>query len=219
MWPRAWSSTRRGSGRVRSPPDLTLRPSRGTHLVFPQSSFAGLAAGLTVPVPGTVNRFVFALPAAERRVYVGLTDEDAPGAVPDVPQASDAEIDFLLDTINTAVQTPLHRSDLLGTYAGLRPLLDSGDRSTADISRRHAVRTGPDGLVTVVGGKLTTYRRMAQDAVDAAQRAAGVPPRPCVTAHLPLVGARRHVRSWWPLPAGWCAGTAPRPRWSPATVT
>jgi glycerol-3-phosphate dehydrogenase len=144
---------------------------------------------LTVPVPGTVNRFVFALPAPERRVYVGLTDEDAPGEIPDVPQASDAEVDFLLDTINTALREPLRRADLLGTYSGLRPLLDTGGDSTADISRKHAVLTAPDGLVTVVGGKLTTYRRMAQDALDAALRVAGLPPRPCVTAHLPLVGA------------------------------
>jgi glycerol-3-phosphate dehydrogenase len=174
-------------------PELTLRPSRGTHLVLPQERFGGLTAGLTVPVPGTINRFVFALPAPEHRVYVGLTDEDAPGEIPDVPQATDAEIDFLLDTVNTALHEPLGRDDLLGTYAGLRPLLqtggDSAANSTADISRKHAVITAPDGLVTVVGGKLTTYRRMAQDAVDAALRAGGLPARPCVTAHLPLVGA------------------------------
>ncbi len=170
-------------------PDITLRPSRGTHLVLSQDSFDGLSAGLTVPVAGTINRFVFALPAPDRRVYVGLTDEDAPGEIPDVPSASEREIDFLLDTVNTALRTPLTRADLLGTYSGLRPLLDTGGDSTADISRKHAVLTAADGLVTVVGGKLTTYRRMAQDALDAAVLAAGSSPRPCVTAHLPLVGA------------------------------
>jgi glycerol-3-phosphate dehydrogenase len=170
-------------------PDIKLRPSRGTHLVLSQDSFDGLSAGLTVAVEGTINRFVFALPAPDRRVYVGLTDEDAPGEIPDVPSPSDGEIDFLLDTVNTALRTPLTRADLLGTYSGLRPLLDTGGDSTADISRKHAVLTAPDGLVTVVGGKLTTYRRMAQDALDAAARAAGLPSRPCVTAHLPLVGA------------------------------
>jgi glycerol-3-phosphate dehydrogenase len=170
-------------------PDIMLRPSRGSHLVLGQNSFAGLTAGLTVPVAGTLNRFVFALPAPDRRVYVGLTDEDAPGEIPDVPTASDAEIDFLLDTINTALREPLTRRDLLGTYSGLRPLLDTGGDSTADISRKHAVLTAPDGLVTVVGGKLTTYRRMAEDALDAALRAAGLPHRTCVTALLPLVGA------------------------------
>jgi glycerol-3-phosphate dehydrogenase len=170
-------------------PGLTLRPSRGSHLVFRQDSFGGLSAGLTVPVPGSISRFCFALPAPDRRVYLGITDEDAPGAVPDVPAPSDAEIDFLLDTINTALRSPLSRADMIGSYAGLRPLLDTGDSSTADISRKHAVLTSDDGMVTVVGGKLTTYRRMAEDALDAALRRAGVDAAACTTASLPLVGA------------------------------
>ncbi|GAA1263223.1 glycerol-3-phosphate dehydrogenase/oxidase [Kitasatospora nipponensis] len=170
-------------------PGITLRPSRGTHLVFAQEAFGGLTAGLTVPVPGETNRFVFALPAPDGRVYVGLTDEDAPGPVPDVPQASEAEIDFLLRTVSSALRTPLTRADLLGTFAGLRPLLDTGTGRTADVSRKHAVLTAPDGLVTVVGGKLTTYRRMAQDALDAALAAAGRTAGPCRTRDLPLVGA------------------------------
>lgn len=169
--------------------DITLRPSRGTHLVVSQQSFGGLTAGLTVPIPDTMNRFVFALPAPDNRVYIGLTDEDAPEPIPDVPTATDEEIGFLLDTINTALRQPLTRADLLGTYAGLRPLLDTGGDSTADISRKHAVLTGADGLVTVVGGKLTTYRRMAADALDAALDDSSVDARRCVTANLPLVGA------------------------------
>ncbi len=170
-------------------PGITLRPSRGTHLVVSQEHFGGLAAGLTVPVAGTINRFVFALPAPDHRVYIGLTDEDAPGEIPDVPSATDAEIDFLLDTINSALREPLTRSELLGTYSGLRPLLDTGGSSTADISRKHAVLTAADGLVTVVGGKLTTYRRMAEDALDAALAASGATAGKCMTAQLPLVGA------------------------------
>ena len=170
-------------------PGLSLRPSRGTHLVLAQEAFGGLTAGLTVPVPGTINRFCFALPAPDRRVYVGITDEDAPGEIPDVPHASEQEIDFLLGTVNAALREPLSRADLLGTYSGLRPLLDTGGASTADISRKHAVLTAPDGLITVVGGKLTTYRRMAQDAVDAALAASGLTARPCRTADLPLIGA------------------------------
>lgn len=170
-------------------PDVRLRPSRGTHLVLSQSSFGGLGAGLTVPVPGTASRFVFALPAPDDRVYVGITDEDAPGEIPDVPTASDAEIEFLLGTVNSALGTPLRRADLLGTYSGLRPLLDTGGDNTADISRQHAVLTAPDGLVTVVGGKLTTYRRMAEHAVDAALTASGQNGQPCRTRNLPLVGA------------------------------
>jgi glycerol-3-phosphate dehydrogenase len=132
---------------------------------------------------------VFALPAPDDRVYVGITDEDAPGDIPEVPLASEEEIDFLLETVSSALRSPLTRADLLGTFAGLRPLLRTGGDSTSDISRRHAVITAPDGLVTIVGGKLTTYRRMAQDALDAALDAAGMTAARCSTQSLPLVGA------------------------------
>ncbi|NKY16831.1 glycerol-3-phosphate dehydrogenase/oxidase [Tsukamurella spumae] len=168
---------------------VTLRPSRGTHLVFRQASFGGLTAGLTVPVPGSFGRYVFALPQPDGRVYVGLTDEEVDGPLPEVPTPSDDEIDFLLATVSLALGTPLTHEDVVGTFAGLRPLLDSGAGRTADVSRKHAVLTRDDGLVTVVGGKLTTYRRMAQDTVDAALATSGLSAGPCTTRTLPLVGA------------------------------
>lgn len=168
---------------------LRLRPSRGTHLVVPDAHFAGLGAGLTVPVPGTTNRFVFALPAGSGRVYIGLTDEEQHGPIPDVPSSAPHEVDFLLDTINTALARPIRAEDVLGTYSGLRPLLDSGNGASADISRAHAVQTGTDGIISVVGGKLTTYRKMAKDAVDAAVARSGLHAGRCRTAALPLVGA------------------------------
>jgi glycerol-3-phosphate dehydrogenase len=140
-------------------------------------------------VPGSTSRFVFALPATDDRVYVGLTDEEAPGPIPDVPTATEDEIDFLLSVINTALATPLTRADMLGTFSGLRPLLESGEGSTADVSRKHAVITSPDGITTIVGGKLTTYRRMAEDALDAALAKSDVKARPCRTKNLALVGA------------------------------
>ncbi|WP_028479600.1 glycerol-3-phosphate dehydrogenase/oxidase [Nocardia sp. CNY236] len=168
---------------------IRLRPSRGTHLVFSSESFGGLTASLTVPVPGSVGRFVFAFPAAHDRVYLGLTDEDAPGPAPDEPKPSDAEIDFLLDTINPALGQPLARTDILGSFAGLRPLLQTDDDATADISRKHAVLHSPTEIVTIVGGKLTTYRKMAEDAVDAAIAFGGLTAGPCRTRRLPLVGA------------------------------
>ncbi|MEU7632278.1 glycerol-3-phosphate dehydrogenase/oxidase [Nocardia sp. NPDC049220] len=170
-------------------PSIELRPSRGTHLVFSAASFGGLSAALTVPVPGSTSRFVFALPAAHGRVYLGLTDEDAPGPVPDEPKPTDPEIDFLLDTINTALREPLTRTDIRGSYAGLRPLLQTTDDSTADISRKHAVLRSPTGVITIVGGKLTTYRRMAEDAIDATIAHGGLTAGPCRTRRLPLVGA------------------------------
>ncbi|QGK71348.1 FAD-dependent oxidoreductase [Allosaccharopolyspora coralli] len=168
---------------------LRLRPSRGTHLVVSQEAFGGLTAGLTVPVPGHFGRYVFALPVPDGRVYVGLTDEDAPGPVPDEPEPADSEITFLLDTINRALARRLTRQDVLGTYSGLRPLLDTGSDETSDLSRKHQVIVGADGLLTVVGGKLTTYRRMAQDALDAGVRRAGLTVGECRTRRLPVVGA------------------------------
>lgn len=170
-------------------PSVTLRPSRGTHLVFDASTFRGLNAILTVPVPGGLNRFLMALPAPHGRVYVGLTDEPAPGPIPDVPEASDHEIDQLLPTIGRVLRSPVTRADVRGTFAGLRPLLDADGGSTSDLSRRHVVRPSPGGPVTVVGGKLTTYRRMAEDAVDAAVARAGLAAPESQTSRLPLVGA------------------------------
>ena len=169
-------------------PEVTLRPSRGTHVVLRGSALPGLSVAVTAPVPGESSRFVLVLPQPDGLVYVGLTDEPADGPVPDVPVPSESEIGFLLDVVAAVFERPLHRSDVVGAYAGLRPLLHSEGR-TADLSRRHAVLTSATGVVTVVGGKLTTYRRMAQDAVDAAVAQGGLAAGPCRTTHLPLVGA------------------------------
>jgi glycerol-3-phosphate dehydrogenase len=175
-------------------PEVRLRPSRGTHLVLDGAALGGLCTGLMVAVPGELNRYVFALPQDDGRVYAGLTDEPVDGPVPDQPAAPEADIAFLLDVLGTALERPLRRADVLGAFAGLRPLLDTGDRRTADLSRRHAVLAGPDGVVTVVGGKLTTYRRMAADTVDAAVRLRGLPAGRSGTRRLPLPGAAPRER-------------------------
>ncbi|MCX4514673.1 glycerol-3-phosphate dehydrogenase/oxidase [Streptomyces sp. NBC_01619] len=173
--------------------DIRLRPSRGTHLVLRSEALGGLSAGMHIPIPGESNRFVLVLPQGDGRVYVGLTDEPVEGGVPDVPEVPETDIGFLLDVLGSALDVSVGRDDVVGAFAGLRPLLDtsaSGEPGrTADISRKHAVLTSPDGVVTVVGGKLTTYRRMAQDAVDAAVTARGLAAGRCRTASLPLVGA------------------------------
>ncbi|MBN0042570.1 glycerol-3-phosphate dehydrogenase/oxidase [Streptomyces actuosus] len=175
---------------------IRIRPSRGTHLVLRAELLGHLPAGLHIPIPGETNRFVLVLPQGDGRVYVGLTDEPVDGPVPDVPEVPETDIGFLLDVLGSVLDVPVGREDVVGAFAGLRPLLDTAGHGpadtparTADISRRHAVLTSPDGVVTVVGGKLTTYRRMAEDAVDAAVAARALPAGASPTARLPLVGA------------------------------
>jgi len=168
---------------------LKLRPSRGTHLVFDAGTFANPTAALTIPIPGELNRFVFAMPEQLGRVYLGLTDEDAAGPIPDVPEPSSEEITFLLDTVNTALETALGNSDVIGAYAGLRPLIDTGEGRTADVSRDHAVVESPSGVISVVGGKLTEYRYMAEDVLNRAIRVRQLHAAECRTRNLPLIGA------------------------------
>lgn len=169
--------------------DVRLRPSRGTHLVLRAEALPRLSVAVFAPIPGETNRFVLVLPQPDGQFYVGLTDEPADGPIPDVAEPTEIEIGFLLDVVSASFARPLRRSDVVGAFAGLRPLLDGGEGSTADLSRKHAVLTSRTGVVTIVGGKLTTYRRMAEDAVDAAVASAGLAAGPCVTASLPLLGA------------------------------
>jgi glycerol-3-phosphate dehydrogenase len=168
---------------------IRLRPSRGTHLVFDAASFGNPVVALTIPIPGEINRFVFAMPEQLGRVYLGLTDEDAPGPIPDVPQPTSDEISFLLDTVNTALEVALGPADVIGAYAGLRPLIDTGAGRTADVSREHAVVESASGVISVIGGKLTEYRHMAEDVLDRAVRLRNLTAGPCRTRDLPLVGA------------------------------
>lgn len=167
---------------------VRLRPSLGSHVVVDGGALGVGGTALTVPVPGERNRFVIVLPQRNGLVYIGLTDELFDGPVPDEPVAPPSDVDFLLAVASSVLERPLGRPDVLGSYAGLRPLLDAPGRS-ADLSRRHSVLTAPNGVLTIVGGKLTTYRKMAKDAVDAAVRAAGLSAPPSPTGNLPLVGA------------------------------
>jgi glycerol-3-phosphate dehydrogenase len=174
-------------------PSVRLRPSRGTHVVVPAARLGNPTGALMVPVPGSGSRYVFALPAQLGRVVIGLTDEEAPGPVPDVPVPTQPEIDFLLETVSTMLDRPLLPDDVVGAFAGLRPLVDSAgssDEVSADVSRKHLVAVSPStGAVNVLGGKLTTYRAMAEDAVDLAVKHARLTAGPCWTTDLPLVGA------------------------------
>ncbi|MBL0746755.1 glycerol-3-phosphate dehydrogenase/oxidase [Nocardioides baculatus] len=165
---------------------VRLRPSRGTHLVLRGSTLPHTRVAVMVPIPGSTSRFAMVLPQPDGTLYVGLTDEPVTGPVPDVPVPSEEEIDFLLGVVASAFTVPPTRADVVGAFAGLRPLLEvSGTDASADLSRRHAILTSSTGVTTVVGGKLTTYRRMAEDTVDALGLGTG----PCRTASLPLLGA------------------------------
>ncbi|MDT5359099.1 MAG: glycerol-3-phosphate dehydrogenase [Mycobacterium sp.] len=181
---------------------IRLRPSRGTHLVFDAAAFGNPTAALTIPIPGELNRFVFAMPEQLGRVYLGLTDEDAPGPIPNVPEPTSAEVAFLLDTVNTALDVALGPADVIGAYAGLRPLIETSEAvrragakrpgnevSTADVSREHAVVESPSGVISVIGGKLTEYRFMAEDVLERAITLRGLTATACRTRNLPLVGA------------------------------
>lgn len=160
---------------------VELVRSRGTHLVVDAARLGHPTAALMVPVPGSTSRFVFALPEPEGLVFIGLTDVETTADLDD-PKADSAEIDFLLDTINSGLGSALTHGDIISTYSGYRPLLSGKHGSSSDLSRRHAVLDGDP--ISVVGGKLTTYRRMAEDVVDL------LTDRPCRTRRLPLVGAQ-----------------------------
>ncbi|HVT64379.1 MAG TPA: glycerol-3-phosphate dehydrogenase/oxidase [Mycobacteriales bacterium] len=166
--------------------DVPLRPSKGAHLVLPAEALGNPTAAFNVLLPGSINRFVFGVPRPDGTVLVGLTD-DAVDTIDDEPPVTVEDERFLLDTLSTGLATPLSSDDVIGRYAGLRPLLGGGeDDSSADISRRHALLER-DGVLVIVGGKLTTYRRMAQDAVDRAVVLLGRDLQ-CRTESLPLVG-------------------------------
>lgn len=169
---------------------VRLRPSRGSHLVLDAAALGLTTTALTVPVPGRFGRFALLLPQQDGHLYLGLTDEPVDGPIPDVPTVPDTDRDFLLDLASGVLRRQLTPADILGSYAGLRPLLDTGAARDADLSRHHAVLTAPDGIITIVGGKLTTYRKMAEDTVDALPLPAG----PCRTRALPLVGATSRDR-------------------------
>ena len=148
-------------------PDVHLAPSKGSHVIVRGSTLGNLRASLVVPIEGELARWVGATPNGDGHVIVGVTDDAYTGRLDDRPSVTPEEERYLLEALSKALAVPLRHDDVIGAYAGFRPLLRSGSASTRDLSRRHAIVRDPTtGMVTVVGGKLTTYRRMAQDTVD-----------------------------------------------------
>jgi glycerol-3-phosphate dehydrogenase len=139
-----------------------IRPSRGTHVILSHEDLP-VEAGAIVPAPG--GRTIFVLPWLGRTL-VGTTDNDYEGPLERVPPAAE-DVAYLLDACNEFLGTSLGLDELCGAYAGVRPLISSGDpRKSVDISRRAELYETSSGLVTITGGKLTTWRRMAKMAVD-----------------------------------------------------
>jgi glycerol-3-phosphate dehydrogenase len=167
---------------------VPLRPSKGAHLVVRAEALGHPRAAFNVVLPGSLNRFVFAVPRPDGTVLVGLTDDPVEEVV-DVPAVTAADETFLLKMLSSGLTRPLTSEDVIGRFAGLRPLLAGDSDSSADLSRRHTL-LDRDGVVVIVGGKLTTYRRMAQDAVDRVVSSLGRDVE-CRTGSLSLVGAGR----------------------------
>jgi glycerol-3-phosphate dehydrogenase len=162
-----------------------VAPSQGAHLVLDRSFLPGDTALL---VPQTRDgRVLFVIPWHDH-VLVGTTDVAIQNA-PLEPRATESEIDFILETARGYLDKRPTRSDILCTFAGVRPLVRAGDKKTAALARDHTIQVGSSGLVTITGGKWTTYRKMAEDVIDHAIQVARRPPRPCVTRTLPLHGA------------------------------
>lgn len=161
---------------------LRVRASKGVHLVVPRDRIRS-ETGLIFRTPTSV---LFVIPWGSHWL-VGTTDTDWNLDLAH-PAASASDVDYLLYQANQYLEPALTRDDIVGVYAGLRPLLYGESDSTSKLSREHAVTTVVPGLITVAGGKYTTYRVMAADAVDVAVEALGRGPTSC-TDRIPLVGA------------------------------
>ena len=158
--------------------EVGIRASRGSHIVFRASRLPTTTALL---LPTSDRRFVFVIPWEDETVVVGTTDVDYEGPLDD-PQPSEPEIDYLLEVVASVMGHRVGRNDVVAAFAGLRPLVRSRGR-TKDISRRHVVDVGPGGMVTITGGKLTAWRRMANDAVNEALRTGGFDYQPVSRTH------------------------------------
>jgi glycerol-3-phosphate dehydrogenase len=164
-----------------------VRASKGIHLVVPRDRIQG-SSGMILRTEKSV---LFVIPWG-RHWIIGTTDTD--WALDKAhPAASAADIDYILDHVNEVLEQPLTHADVEGVYAGLRPLLSGESEATSKLSREHAVAHTAPGLVVVAGGKYTTYRIMAKDAVDAAVHALDAKVPPSVTADVPLLGAEGYA--------------------------
>jgi glycerol-3-phosphate dehydrogenase len=169
---------------------IHVRASKGVHLVVPKDRIHS-TTGIILRTPFSV---LFIIPWG-RHWIIGTTDTDWTGSKSE-PAASGSDIDYLLSQANRVLKTPLTREDVTGVYAGLRPLLAGESESTSRLSREHVVAHPVPGLVLVAGGKYTTYRVMARDAVDAVVHALDWRSPPSCTDRVPLAGADGYLALW-----------------------
>ncbi|MBI1748777.1 MAG: glycerol-3-phosphate dehydrogenase/oxidase [Acidobacteria bacterium] len=175
-----WIDAVRHMDRKDSP--ALVYPAMGIHITIPQEK---LPVETAIVIPSAHDRrLLFVIPWLGVTV-IGTTDTPYQGPL-DQPQAAAQDVDYVIDAVNDAFSVGLARKDLISTYAGLRPLIGKNSRSTADVSRRHRVFESESGLLTIAGGKLTTYRSMAADIVDRVARRLSVRV-PCRTQAIVLV--------------------------------
>ena len=169
----------------------SIRPAKGIHITVPAATLPCDVAAV-VPVPKD-RRSIFVVPWGDH-TYLGTTDTDYTGDL-EHPECTGEDVQYVLDAINVFVTSPLTTDDVTGTWAGLRPLVKNEDSvRTADLSRRHKVLVSDSGLVTIQGGKLTTYRKMAEDTIDEVATRLGRRVRRSTTGNLPLRGAEGFER-------------------------
>lgn len=180
------------------PPRFHLRRAKGVHLVVRADRLRLGRAALVLPETDD-GRVAFVVPW-QGAALIGTTDTEWPGPPEPRPAAAASDVSYLLDHAGRFLTTRPAETDVLSAYAGFRPLLTAGDAaSTARLSRRHAIFAGPPGFVTITGGKLTTYRRMAEETMN---RVLGLPAgAPSPTCNLPLDGAADLMRAIPPLRA------------------
>jgi glycerol-3-phosphate dehydrogenase len=179
--------------RIQADPSVKpmIAPSQGIHLVFNRSFLPGDSAMM---VPHTSDgRVMFAIPW-HNHVLVGTTDTPISAATLE-PIAMETEIEFILTTASQYLAKKPTRGDVLSVFAGIRPLVKSSDAAnTAALSRDHTIHIEKSGLVTIAGGKWTTYRRMAEDCVNQAAMLAELPDQPCITHNLHIHGFHSDAR-------------------------
>lgn len=179
VWLRDWSGLKKGES---SP--LNIRPAKGVHVAIPWMKIRNDCT-VTIPVAGRSRRAT--ITRWGNVSYLGTTDEDYQGDLNDV-HCNRTELDFLLEGANSALKTDLRPEDVVGSIAGCRPLVGTAGGKTVEMKRNHEIRVAADGLITIVGGKLTTSRHMAEETIDAASKILGRK-KACSTKTAYLLGA------------------------------